>query len=358
MFSKFKHYIIFTFISLVLLNFFDKNMDNIVFPFVNSDTYSSLNFHIKLMIFLFFVFLINIILSVIWDNIRKIKKSTLHIIFITFPISFLLGGTLGDSMDDQVSLLIIFFIVLSLLGKGLHYFYDEIIEKKSDLNTIDSIKKKYENRVLSIRIMNFIIVLLIVCSTIVGMLIFVYAEDLAKTNTQYNRLLSDITERLLYSDRLNSDISGLFEKKTNEKLVNNQILNELKSTQESIQDYKQKLIDFKQKLTTVEDTKKSIYVFISTITNKVGSILILYFFIQILISFYRYNSKLLISYESKLSIIFLDKNLQDKKYKELEKIFTFNNIEFEKKDKAPVSEMMELLKEASSIIKDKKVNSN
>lgn len=246
-------------------------------------------------------------------------------------------------------------------------------------NTGDSSpKKEVEKNIIKkcnqIRATNIVILFLIAASAAAGMYIFVNAEGLAKGSNAYeeayeriNVLSHDVKEN---KAAIENNYSALKEMAEQQQQV---------AQSEAISSYDERFADINRRMDYInainkefQTSKDSIIkslkdaeaavagplVFISTISNKIGSILILYFFIQILVTIYRYNAKALMEYDTKLIMISMASDADKMTAEEISKLFDLTKVDFESRDKAPISEMMELLKTVAAATKTVNTQTN
>ncbi len=229
----------------------------------------------------------------------------------------------------------------------------------------------------SLRRLNLLLLLMIVSSLVIGMYIFISAEELARGDDTYQRASDKIIDTYYELNSIGSDHlskikrqedllkyelkeinKGIREKNKSlpvqdagvpEMTIDNLIKSKLgeytASVKELITEVKKHeegrdaLMNSLEKL---QSSNTSTLVFVSTITNKIGSILILLFFVNIINNLYQYNSKLATFYESRADTLGAIENIEGIKYEKLITLMHPENINFEKNPSTPSKDFMNM----------------
>ncbi len=199
---------------------------------------------------------------------------------------------------------------------------------------VDLVKECHE-RVRRLSIFSRFILFAIIASVISGIFVFYDAESRSQANSRLGQLQA---LRYDYDYRLDAD---RFFRELRRNPDTNKLKEELKKEVDGIiKNWDEKI---NEEIKAITDTPSQ-EIIVSTITTRVGIIFLLIFLIQILVSLYRYNTKLLAFYNGQADLLSMLPVSESLDFEKLSKITSTESLDFVKREKAPADYALELAK--------------
>lgn len=294
----------------------------------------------------------------VWGKVRTLLQSYGVALFIVISIVAFAEGDIGFLLDlEYYRTLLVLSLLLSIVISSFVSLYskhrDRISRYKVAIDSADPIKRieeKLREKSSYLRKLNIALLLMIISALMIGMYIFVSAEDLARSDHNYesasrqvHSTYGDLSDLASSYERYIKNMSDQKNDSDNFQELLELVDNNLVDMKDSIQQHKDQRDDLMNSFKAIKATKESSFVFISAIINKVGSIVILLFFVQIIVNLYRYNAKLATFYESRADALGLVENLNGIKYEKLLTMVYPNSFGFDKNPNPPMKEIRKII---------------
>ncbi|MDC0715684.1 hypothetical protein [Nannocystis bainbridge] len=106
-----------------------------------------------------------------------------------------------------------------------------------------------------------------------------------------------------------------------------------------------------QKSTAFQSESRLETYLITTLSTRVGIVLMLVFLVQILVSLYRYNSRLANACESLADAMFVRHHSPEQSLEKLSKLFASHSVDFGASPKAPLASLEQVLKDTLAVLR-------
>ena len=193
--------------------------------------------------------------------------------------------------------------------------------------------------------------LFLLVSLLSGLWLFGYAGQLAIAEVRQTSLLFEERQADLLDKRrtLTSKLSILEEqirvaKSASERRALEAELNDLKSEEMFLARQLASLSE-RQTNTKTQGTEQ----LISVLTTRIGSVLLLLFLVQILVTLYRYSARLAAYYDARADALVLAPSFQSLSFPDLVSCFSPERLDFGRTPNTPLQHAIELAKELSTV---------
>lgn len=129
------------------------------------------------------------------------------------------------------------------------------------------------------------------------------------------------------------------------------LLDEIKKIETQMDDNSKRLEEQLRRRQSESAPNQQLLFFLSTTATRLGSVLLLIFLVQILLSVYRYSIRLVSYYEARADALLLYDGSNAEQLQTLVAVLAAERIEFGKSPSTPVEQAAELLKSAASLRK-------
>lgn len=194
-------------------------------------------------------------------------------------------------------------------------------------------------RALSLRLASWFILGLTFTSIMAGLYIFSSAGEIARSDTNLYRMEEIVRDRANNLGQKIDDVREVFAGRGEEV----DALYAVKELRENIdKDSK----EFKETLERLEKTYASerFWVFLSATSTRIGSILMLIFLVQILLSVYRYSVRMASYYEARADALLLYEGKEAEQLELFVSMLSAEKVEFGKTPQSPTEQAIELIK--------------
>lgn len=130
-----------------------------------------------------------------------------------------------------------------------------------------------------------------------------------------------------------------------------QLQDEIKNTAKGIGDRAAQRDQAISRIEQAVSGKDTLYFFLSTITTRIGSVLLLIFLVQILLSVYRYSIRLETYYASRADALLLYDGSDREQLQQIISALSPERIDFDKPPTSPIEHAVEVVKEAGALRK-------
>lgn len=219
----------------------------------------------------------------------------------------------------------------------------------STLSDIEAIITNFRKRATRLRRSAFLSLVLILLSLVAGVSLFFLAGTIAReeqTQTKEDSFEREVFYRI---DRLQEAISkdpnadartgALASLAADIKELNASYINYQQASEKSIEQ-QEKSAQYRQTITLI-----------STVVTRVGSVFMLLFLVQLLISMYRYDIKLAGYYEARADALQLLKAPNESRLEGFVRAFSPDGVDFGRMPKTPLEHALLLAKEISALSK-------
>lgn len=262
-------------------------------------------------------------------------------------------------------------VLIFLIVKGAIWIYktyttvetSELLKTESGNEVIELIIVSLRERAKKLAFASRITLVAIFLTLVGGVQVFIYADSIAQQSEfeyrkyQSERLFSKLSESLVTSLQGNDVLQVVI--KPDEKIDREKISEISSKAADSIanrlsEDLSKKFSQqFIMELEAIEKAKKGDGVdssVISALSTRIGSVFMLLFLVQILVSLYRYSTRLAAFYDGRADALQLCKNFDDLNLESLVALTSPDNLDF-KAQRPPTDQAIELAKQIIS--KDK-----
>lgn len=228
---------------------------------------------------------------------------------------------------------------------------------------IKSLVVSLRRRALGLRVASWFILGLTFSSISAGLYIFTSAGDIARSEIFSNQIneLKSLREKSI-NDQVHSlgeVMKELNEQNKRDDQKNKQLaIKELQKITHSVEDIiriaDSDSKDIKELIQRIEQTSGSnerLLYFLSTMSTRIGSILLLIFLVQILLSVYRYSVRLVSYYEARADALLLYGGSDAGQLQMFVATLSAEKVEFGKSLSSPTEQAVELLKTANELRK-------
>ncbi|TQV82849.1 hypothetical protein [Aliikangiella coralliicola] len=206
--------------------------------------------------------------------------------------------------------IILVFIFVTLLGGAQIYIYADSIARKTT-----QMSRNYETTQFIQKISESVITSMMNKSEIV-------IDDTAfiqkLEETKYGRVPLPLKIERALTDKLNKDLNNILAPQLNSHLAKVQIEQQAKGWSSSE---------------------------ISALSTRVGAVFMLLFLVQILVSLYKYSTRLAAFYDGRADALQLSKRIDNLTFEELVKLTSPDDLDYSKAHKAPSDQAVELAKQ-------------
>ena len=213
-----------------------------------------------------------------------------------------------------------------LLNRGLHH----IAEDPDGSSEVRQLVAQFRARAQRLKIACRYTLLAILVTLVGGVWLFLYADVVARQST-FGYQLVELQNRL---DDFLLPYSYRRKPPTLEEL--RPLLSEFRS-------------EIATQLGRVVESNKardSTEIIISTLSTRIGTVLLLLFLVQILVSLYRYNAKLAAFYDGRADTLQMMGNIGSLHFDQIAKLTLADSLDFGKTDQLPAERAIELLRQA------------
>ncbi|HEX8458643.1 MAG TPA: hypothetical protein VF656_15210 [Pyrinomonadaceae bacterium] len=256
---------------------------------------------------------------------------------------------------------LIFSILLTYPSIKIYRYYrrrKEVVEETlvtetlaacSDSSAIKALVISLRKRARYLRRASWVTLFLTFVSVAFGLYIFTAAGDIAQRDILSHRL----SEEILASRYKEREALDQIRAIVDSSIINNKpvLLDEIKRVEDQINDSSRRTEEALNNLVNRSGTNEQLLFFLSTITTRLGSVFLLIFLVQILLSVYRYSIRLVSYYEARADALLLYNGSDAEQLQTLVSTLAAERIEFGKSPSTPIEQAAELLKSAASIKK-------
>ena len=199
-----------------------------------------------------------------------------------------------------------------------------------------SLTRQYRKRAIALRRITYLLIAIIFVILLIGFNIFQGAEDVTYRANQ--RQIEELETRLFFLDEEIQDLQREALGPSEDKALERR-LERMRVERSSLESRIGRLI---------EQSDQPPLFWLSTLSTKAGSVLLLVFLVQILVTLYRYNLRLAFFYDSRADFLQLlgSPGLQPEM---LNKIVSTDQFEFGKAPRTPVQQLAELARHLRAI---------
>ncbi len=214
---------------------------------------------------------------------------------------------------------------------------------------VKSLILSLRRRALGLRLASWFILCLTFASILLGLYIFTSAGDIARRDI-YSYQLEDT---LRYRERdLREQISLLRERVDASNAENKPLaIEELQKLGAGVQTSTEEVRASLQKMDQIYGSNERLLFFISATSTRVGSILMLIFLVQILLSVYRYSIRMVSYYEARADALLLFAGHNAEQLQSFVNTLSADKVEFGKAPASPAEQTIELIKSLSALQK-------
>ena len=294
---------------------------------------------------------------------KEFLKKNLYLLIATglmlaglcyFAYLFLLGSIFSPW---QAALFWFYFVALLaylfVITPGGYRIYQQRVERKinselekasSDSPSIKAIIRSLRYRARGLHNAARFTLFLTFIAITAGLYIFTAAEQIASRDSS-NSL--DQIVRMLETDRRNINIGG------NVVARDSSDAKEREWALETIKVANQRSATIEQILTNINQrmSKDNLFFFLTTLSTRIGSVLLLIFLVQILLSVYRYSIRLETYYEARADALMLYNGSDEEQLERLVAALSPEKIEFGKSPASPTEHAVEAVKGVASLRK-------
>jgi len=300
---------------------------------------------------------------------NKIAAIIIGVVVSSMSLGFILEGGAGAVIGIFYS--IIGILIYFALTVGIQFKYKEIEVSSNVDDTLSHVVKKLRARAMRLKFAARMSLLLILISLIAGISIFIYADNFARADVRVfsmeeseaatQAVADSVVQHWLGNSRdkekFHQVIRGILEttkdprtalSKRDEEYYASKIVEAIKP--EIIKDFPDELVskielEYKKymDLTTAKLTNSN-STLISSISTRIGAVFILLFLVQVLVSMYRYNTKLSAFYDARADILEITGKLEAVPLEFLSDLLSPDSLDFSKEGKGPADQAVELTK--------------
>ena len=292
---------------------------------------------------------------------KKFLMVTLNLVILyTFFLVFLNGFGLWRfdfSQDDFVATIILFGVIVYVAFRVYKFqqrrleHTEQLVNAELDASSsspsIKALVVSLRRRARFLRATSWITLFLSFLAIAFGLLVFTRAGEIAQRDILSQRL----TEELYLSKFRNAEALGriqqLLQSSGRDALSE---LEEIKTIRGEIERNSQRA---EQALRSIESSGSNgqLLFFLSTVSTRLGSVLILIFLVQILLSVYRYSVRLVSYYDSRADALLLYTGPDADQLQKLVSTLSAERVEFGKSPTTPAEQATELIKSVASLKK-------
>lgn len=230
----------------------------------------------------------------------------------------------------------------------------ELDSMVSNSLAIKSLVRSLRRRARSLRSAARFTLFLTFLSIAAGLYLFTSAGQIASRDT-YSSVLADelkrsSTDAALSSQRVVDQLRDLYEKSGPESTQSN-VPEELIKAGREIAGQHARTEQIIARIEQAAVSKDTLYFFLSTLTTRIGSVLLLIFLVQILLSVYRYSVRLETYYDSRADALVIYGGSSEEQLERLVSVLSPDKIEFGKTPTTPTEHAVEAVKNIAAIRK-------
>lgn len=296
--------------------------------------------------------------------IRNAYALLLIPIYYFFIVSFYFWP-LRHYYDERKYILLIFPLIFSILltyGSTKIYrtyrkrkeFVEQTLLKEtetssSDSSAIKTLVMSFRRRARYLRRASWVTLFLTFVSIAFGLYIFTTAGNIAQGDILSQRLREELYESRFRNREALRQIQDLLNASTdNNKGI---AIDEIKKIETQIEDNSRRTEEALNNFISRSGTNEQLLFFLSILSTRVGSIFLLIFLVQILLSVYRYSIRLVSYYEARADALLLYNGSDAEQLQKFVSTLAAERIEFGKSPSTPVEQATELFKSAASLRK-------
>ena len=292
------------------------------------------------------------------------------ILIITTLLGYLLDEYEGGSIAFIYAIIGIFIYIG--LTVGIQFKSKDIEVAPSVDESISHIVIKLRVRAMRLKFASRVSLLLILISLMAGISIFIYADSFARNDIRYfvesesRNATEAVADSIIQSwlgnsrdkeqfENTISEILLAYQKDQDKKVTEwqsknavNKILNAIKP--ELIKDLPDDLVSKieseykKYRDLTEAKLSNNNSALISSVSTRIGSVFILLFLVQVLVSMYRYNTKLSAFYDARADVLEIVGKFESVPLEYISEMLSPDSLDFSKEGKGPADQAVELTK--------------